>query len=110
MNRLLPILLGLLFATAAQARDFCTYPDIVPPAIYDHEPTVPYKIYDVPMWFLQEVACPGKLAMRAGCAFSTGDGFYHIYIRDDVTAEERACVLRHEKAHLNGWKHRNRGR
>jgi hypothetical protein len=103
--------LVVLLATPTLARNFCDYPDIVPPAQYDYEPTVHYTVYNVPLDFLKEIACPGNEAMRAGCAVRTTQPpdpeFWSIYIRRDVTPEERECILRHEKAHLNGWRHRN---
>jgi hypothetical protein len=82
----------------------------MPPAQYDHEPTVPYRVHYVSQAFANEL-CGANLrearrykpdARIAGCTDTlTND----IYISRDFSPETRVYILRHEKAHVNGWVH-----
>lgn len=69
-----------------------------PPAIYDHEPTKPYLVV-----VLSEDGvlrrCHG---IRVACAIPR---WRLIVIDETLEGERRDTVLRHEKAHLNGWVH-----
>ena len=75
---------------------------LAPPAAYDFEPARFDIIYIEPD--MAQVFCdrePGD-RIALGCAF-TDSG--NIYLRTGLSPEVEAIVLRHEKAHLNGWVH-----
>lgn len=78
---------------------------LIPPKIYDYEPKVHYDIrqfHEHREPILLEVFCkaPGRILL--GCAI----GNHIIYIRDDLHDQVYDIILRHEKAHLNGWRHK----
>lgn len=84
---------------------------LMPPARYDHEPTRPYAVH---------YAAPGQIAKRCrgldlmvaqlrnpkaralGC---TDLETFEIWIDSSLAPDEQAKVLRHERAHVNGWRH-----
>lgn len=84
---------------------------LMPPALYDHEPTRPYAVQYAPPQVIA-VQCRGLDLMVAqlgnpdvralGC---TDLGSMTIWIDDTLPAPLRAKVLRHELAHVNGWRH-----
>ncbi|MGE5165128.1 MAG: hypothetical protein ACM3IH_14040 [Sphingobacteriales bacterium] len=65
----------------------------IPPARYDHEPKKHYSVRNLSP---QDMA-----ALCSGAKGCTIDRV--IFLRNDLPPEWRACVLRHEKGHLNGW-------
>jgi hypothetical protein len=70
----------------------------MPPVQYDYEPKEPYQIVTVSTDTV-------KMACRMD-SLSCAKPFRHqIIISKDVTGEFREILLRHEKAHLNGWIH-----
>lgn len=64
-----------------------------PPARYDYEP----KEY-----YVRNFA-PAELDAWCGARAKACTFFKTIYIRNDLPVQWRACVLRHEKGHVNGW-------
>ena len=78
---------------------------LVPPKVYDYEPKVSYEIRKFDKDYkplMMEVFCKepkGKIVL--GCAVN-----HIIFIRDDLTKEVYDVILRHEKAHVNGWEHK----
>lgn len=84
---------------------------LMPPAQYDHRPTVPYSVhYATPAVIAKE--CRGLDLMVAqltnpkaralGC---TDLGTMEIWIDNSLSPSLRAKVMRHERAHVNGWRH-----
>lgn len=83
----------------------------MPPAQYDHEPTRPYALHYVSPARI-EARCDGLELMVArltdpnaralGC---TDLGTFDIWIDDSLSPALTDKVLRHEKAHVNGWRH-----
>ena len=78
---------------------------LLPPARYDHEPTRHYFVREVSQARIDalcrgEVEAAGRSAL--GCAVP---GIGAIYILEGLSPETRAVILRHEKAHINGWRH-----
>lgn len=84
---------------------------LMPPAPYDYEPRRPYAVrYAAPE--VIAVECRGLDLMVAqlrrpdtyalGC---TDLGTMTIWIDNSLGPEDRAKVLGHEKAHVNGWRH-----
>ena len=78
---------------------------LLPPARYDHEPTRPYHVREVSQARI-DALCRGEVeaAGRSGLG-CTLPGIGAIYLLDGMPRETRAVVLRHEKAHINGWRH-----
>ena len=74
-----------------------------PPAIYSHEPTREYFVYNIPSSSIEKYCGTIKGYIIFGC---TVDG-HIIYIRNDLSDEVYDVILRHEKAHVNGWVHPN---
>lgn len=76
----------------------------LPPKHFDHEPLYPYEVIEMPLDQLHRQCKIPKSSryVLQGCAdFFTN----RIYMRDDLSPSDYAKVLRHEKAHLNGWIH-----
>jgi hypothetical protein len=77
----------------------------MPPARFDHEPTVPYEVRyrsaQVLNFYCGEDAMHPKVG---GCAI-IDKGRCWITIAAHFGRQDRASVLRHEKAHCNGWRH-----
>jgi hypothetical protein len=84
---------------------------LMPPAQYDYEPTRPYVIhYAAPERIAEQ--CRGLDLMVAklrnpkaralGC---TDLATLEVWIDSSLTFDEQAKVLRHERAHVNGWRH-----
>ena len=95
----LSVLLVLAMLCSASACD----PRRLPPAYFDHEPTVPYKVF---MWdeeILRGVCWGRYNPSLGGCAERVSDEMWFIYLLATMTNPE--CVLRHEKGHVNGWEH-----
>lgn len=74
-----------------------------PPAIYSYEPTRDYSVYDIPKSSIKKYCGEIEGHTIFGC---TIDG-HIIYIRNDLPKKVYDVILRHEKAHVNGWVHRN---
>ncbi len=81
--------------------------NLAPPPRYDFEPRVPYHISYVPQAKLQKI-CSREVTRSGdsvlGCALSEL-GF--IYVAQGLSPDVRDVIVRHEKAHLNGWPHRH---
>ena len=101
----------------------------LPPARFDHVPTMPTFVSYVPFGqigtlcrihgvhgpamfvasgssgaaFLSQVT-DGGFEIKA-CSWISGGKFGHVVLprADSVTSEWSACALRHEYAHINGW-------
>lgn len=112
MHRLVVCIAALSLSSPAMA-GWCGYE--TPPPEYRNEPSVAYKIFDQPSEMLDETCHtdggpPGFIGACAEEVVSAQEqppGFWIIYIRNDVSAEDRECILLHEKAHLppNNWEH-----
>jgi hypothetical protein len=75
-----------------------------PPAIYDYEPTKDYVVHNVnSRRFKQYCGTDPEGFLTLGCTING----HIIYIRNDLPKEVYDVILRHEKAHVNGWVHRN---
>jgi hypothetical protein len=75
---------------------------LAPPPEYDHPP-----VDDHYLWIMDQsdidALCgvePGKLTF--GCANTLTN---EVFITDQIGGEVFDVVLRHEHAHLNGWRH-----
>jgi hypothetical protein len=69
-----------------------------PPAIYDHEPKEYYRVARLPATEVKRV-CGG---IERACAIPKKRV---IAIDKSIAGELLDRILRHEKGHLNGWKH-----
>jgi hypothetical protein len=79
---------------------------LLPPLAFDHAPTQSYRVETAPARIVKAVCHShqvGKLVIA--CSFEAR-GRWVIYLRDDLTPRQYEVVLRHEKAHVNGWEHR----
>lgn len=83
---------------------------LVPPPRYDYEPRIPYHITYLSQPKLQKV-CAREVRRSSdlvlGCSLPD---FGLIYVAKGLTPDVRAVIVRHEKAHLNGWPHRHNER
>ena len=79
---------------------------LAPPPRYDHEPRVPYHVSYVAQAKLQKI-CVGQATgaddMVLGCSLPE---LGLVYVAQGMRPEVADIILRHEKAHINGWKHR----
>jgi len=73
----------------------------LPPAQYDHAPTVAYTVDVLPKEQF-DATCGVERAPRykLGCTIDWLDA---IFIRDDLSDDAFKRVLRHEIGHINGW-------
>lgn len=70
----------------------------MPPPEYDHTPNPRPEVIEFgPDLISQACGVPFRVA---GC-FIRGK----VFLRDDLTPDARALVLRHEHGHANGWRH-----
>lgn len=67
----------------------------LPPVKYDYEPTIPYEIVELPKKQVVE------LCGSWGCVL--GRETKVIIVVDDLPYFHKNIVIKHEKAHLNGW-------
>lgn len=72
----------------------------LPPEEYDYEPVIPYHIVSLPSKQVNEL-CKDEVW---GCVI-LGKNYKVIIVRDSLEGEFLNIVLRHEKAHINGWRH-----
>ena len=108
MLRILGVTLLTLAAVGQAVAGPCD--DGVPPAQFRKTPTVPYTVK-----LVDETGIFSKCRTSAthalgtmvlwGCAKQISATSFAIYINQDTTASEQACILAHEKAHLppNYW-------
>lgn len=79
---------------------------LAPPTRYDHEPRVPYHVSYMAQAKLQKI-CVGQATgandMVLGCSLPE---LGLVYVAKGMRPEVADIILRHEKAHINGWKHR----
>lgn len=92
-------LLLLAIASSAAACD----PRRMPPAYFDHEPTVPYKVFEWDVDMLLAACGGGYFPNPGGCAEKVADDLWYIYL--SASSKSKKCLLRHEKGHVNGWEH-----
>lgn len=78
----------------------------IPPPEYDYEPTRPYEVQLVKDHRLLCLLCRYHHPRLAGCGLKDRG---MIYIIDGLDADMFQAVLRHEKAHINGWLHGREG-
>lgn len=95
--RLAAALLFLAITTPVLAGTPCT--DLVPPAQYRHEPRGAYTVERVSRERLNFL-CAGSGA-RYACSFEGDQAIYIVKALPNTSY--LACLLVHEKAHLNGW-------
>lgn len=109
MKRLALIAAMALVASPALAIDWCTAN--MPPDGYRGEPPMEYTVSAWPHDLLESMCSNGGMAWRpegrlGGCAIrDDGTGLGLIYVWSGLSPEHEECVIVHEKAHLNGWKH-----
>lgn len=76
----------------------CFVQNYLPPHWFDHEPVKAYAIMYAP-----------RHEMRLLCGFDTWGCVYPskrlIVVCEALRGELLDIILRHEKAHLNGWRH-----
>ena len=77
---------------------------LMPPKFYDHYPVQHFVVYTIPPKLEQALCGLGNPKNETYLA-CVPEGQRTIFIRSDLTPDARAKVLRHEYAHLNGWKH-----
>ena len=81
---------------------------LMPPKRYSHEPSHRYRVERVEPKYMA-LSClpapppePGNI--RAGCVVLL-NGRYTIYVDARLRGTALSKTLRHEKAHINGWRH-----
>lgn len=100
--RSLITVIAAVVAAPALAGTPCT--DLVPPEVYRYEPTVEYQVIRVEKHELPDVC--GPLLPIYACAVQGGGMIPTIYLVEDnyfPHPSYEACLLTHEKAHINGW-------
>lgn len=100
------LLMLALLPDQAFAWDWCS---IAPPAEFRNDnPAVKFNVSDVAppelTWLCEASDAP--VGWLAACTANL-DGYWNIYLRNDLSPAERSCVLDHEKAHLPPvlWEH-----
>lgn len=101
LSRIIVVLLTLVTATDAWA---CN-PIKMPPAYFDHEPNVPYRVFVWDEDMLLAACGGGYFPSPGGCSDRVSDDMWYIYLNATMQHAESECVLRHEKGHVNGWVH-----
>lgn len=76
-----------------------------PPKEFDYEPTVPYVVEYLPQEELREACWLPHDVWVWGCVPATY--YIKVLILEDLKKHpaEHDIILRHEKAHINGWRH-----
>jgi hypothetical protein len=99
MKALVALAAMLSAPTATLADDLCQRPGMIPPAAYSAAPSVPYSI-------IEANKCHGAEGCAGRCK---SDKRWVIYVKPSLSAREKQCVIRHEKAHLppNLWSPRH---
>lgn len=105
MRTALALLATFLMSGPAAAWSFCQE-SFLPPPEWDHEPTKPYQVTKFPKDWIPSLCGEDwyPAALYGGCVEEVG-GEHWITVRDDLLPMEMDCLLRHEKAHVNGWEH-----
>lgn len=75
---------------------------LVPPAQYDHAPSMPYHVRDMPAAKMERL-CPSPDGVTLGCS---APELGIVWVLDGLRPEVRRVIVRHELAHINGWSHR----
>lgn len=76
---------------------------LAPPVQYDYEPVVPYHISYTSQQRVEELCpSPGAFNLSLGCTLPR---LGLIYVAKGLNPRVRDFIVRHEKAHINGWKH-----
>lgn len=99
-------LLAVLFLlpTPAAAWNWCKE-SAWPPVEFSGEPTRSYKIGRFPPEWIPEICASSAPYQVLGGCYEEVEGTFFITVRDDVSETEAACIIWHEKAHVNGWDH-----
>lgn len=84
----------MLCASAVSAHAFVC--PSVPPVQYDHKPRIPYKL----VWWPQARI---HAVFNAEAFTALTPQGYTVYLPKDVSPKWKACYLRHELGHVNGW-------
>lgn len=84
-------ILALLLGGCATCDDVA----VQPPAQYDHAPTRLYTTRELPLAEVLE-----RCSNAEACTYGNAGV---IYIPQEVSQEEKSCLLRHEYGHINGW-------
>lgn len=79
--------------------------DMHPPVAFAGEPSVQYEVAAFPPEWLPEICGTSYPVGSLGGCVEEVEGFFFMSIRNDVSLTERACIIWHEKAHINGWRH-----
>lgn len=110
MRRLIAPVFALLASGPALAASPLCAPEHLPPAWAWHTPTVPVEVDIVPASKIVSWChkLPGSNYTLHGCTFLpnvTPNRDAVVLLSDALTAEERACVLVYEYAHMppNNW-------
>lgn len=77
-----------------------------PPVGYDYEPTQSYTVTELPADMMRVACRSGQFAQNRipyGCTYRSTS---QIFILESLRGSDYDIILRHEKAHLNGWDHR----
>lgn len=80
--------------------------NLAPPARYDYEPRSAYHVSYLKQDKLQRICsseATGAGDMVLGCSLPE---LGLVYVAKGMRPEVADIILRHEKAHINGWKHR----
>ena len=76
---------------------------LAPPPRYDYEPSVPYHVSYLPQERIQRI-CAKETAARAGVTLGCSlPELGLIYVTEGMQPGVQSVILRHEKAHINGW-------
>lgn len=84
---------------------FALVAHLAPPARYDHEPRTPYVVTELAQSKIQRVCrseTHGAGDQVLGCSLPE---LGLIYVVKGMKPDVRQLIVRHEKAHLNGWVH-----
>jgi hypothetical protein len=77
----------------------------MPPAQFDYEPRQAYTVTEFSAPMLKIVCRSGQYAGGRVPYACTYRSLNAIFILNTLTGANRDIILRHEKAHLNGWNH-----
>lgn len=84
---------------------FAMVASLAPPQRYDYEPPVSYRVSYVSQAKVQKICAReahGAGDLVLGCSFAD---LGLVYVAKGLSPKVQDVILRHEKAHLNGWKH-----
>lgn len=76
---------------------------VMPPAAYDYPPQQPYLVRTVAEQKIESIC--GKHPTNGFVAACAWPELGIIFITEGLDPKVQELILRHERAHLNGWKH-----